>query len=153
MQPTFEESLSTPIIFEDSSIEMPIIFKVGDQLQIELVFEESLSNQLIFEDSSIDMPLTFSECYGIGDAPFDDKQYARQNGAWVEVTGGGGGASNWSQIQGKPFSTIDTNTLKVENNILKVFTTNNAEGDNTKPITSAGVHTIVGNINALLELI
>lgn len=49
---------------------------------------------------------------------------------------------------------IDNRTLVYdENNKLKVNTTDEAESDNTLPITSAGVHTIVGNIEALLEII
>ena len=42
-------------------------------------------------------------------------------------------------------------TLTYENGILSVNTTNQAEEDNTKPITSSGVHTIVGNIGAILD--
>ena len=63
------------------------------------------------------------------------------------------GSANWNEIADKPFSTLDENTLFVENNILKVNTTDNAEDDNTRPITSSGVNTIVGNINALLSTI
>lgn len=48
---------------------------------------------------------------------------------------------------------IDRNTLTIENNVLRVNTTNDAEEDNSLPITSAGVHTIVGNIEALLGAI
>ena len=44
-------------------------------------------------------------------------------------------------------------TLTYENGILSVNTTNQAEEDNTKPITSSGVHTIVGNIGAILDTI
>lgn len=36
---------------------------------------------------------------------------------------------------------------------LSVTTTDEAEGDNTKPITSKAVHTIVGNIDVLLSII
>ena len=63
------------------------------------------------------------------------------------------GSANWNEIADKPFSTLDENTLFVENNILKVNTTDNAEADNTRPITSSGVHAICGNINALLKTI
>ena len=52
------------------------------------------------------------------------------------------GSANWNKIAGKPFSTLDENTLFVENNILKVNTTDNAEADNTRPITSSGVNTL-----------
>ena len=63
------------------------------------------------------------------------------------------GSAGWNEITNKPFSTLDENTLFVENNILKVNTADNAEAGNTRPITSSGVNTIVGNINALLSTI
>jgi len=44
-------------------------------------------------------------------------------------------------------------TLKLENGILSVNTTNDMEQDNTLPITSAGVFATVGNIEALLKTI
>lgn len=44
-------------------------------------------------------------------------------------------------------------TLKLENGILSVNTTNDMEQDNTLPITSAGVYATVGNIEALLKTI
>ena len=61
--------------------------------------------------------------------------------------------SSWSQIGGKPFDTIDGNTLVNRSGALCVNTTDNAEQDNTRPITSSGVHVICGNINALLQTI
>ena len=45
------------------------------------------------------------------------------------------------------------NTLKLENGILSVNTTNDMEQDNTLPITSAGVFATVGNISAILDTI
>ena len=78
-------------------------------------------------------------------------------GAYVEsdlplpdVSSGGG---SWSQISDKPFNTIDGNTLVNRSGTLYVNTTDNAEQDNTRPITSSGVHVICGNINALLQAI
>lgn len=44
-------------------------------------------------------------------------------------------------------------TLKLENGILSVNTTDQMEQDNTLPITSAGVYATVGNIEALLKTI
>lgn len=44
-------------------------------------------------------------------------------------------------------------TLTYSDGILRVNTTNVAETDNTLPITSAGVNTIVGNIGAILDTI
>ena len=67
-----------------------------------------------------------------------------------EVSSGGG---SWSQISGKPFNTIDGSTLVNRSGTLCVNTTDNAEQDNTRPITSSGVHVICGNINALLQAI
>ena len=61
------------------------------------------------------------------------------------------GASAWSEITDKPFNTIDGNTLVNRSGTLYVNTTDNAEQDNTRPITSSGVHVICGNINALLQ--
>lgn len=52
---------------------------------------------------------------------------------------------------GVDFETDDT--LKLENGILSVNTTNQMEQDNTRPITSAGVYATVGNIEALLKTI
>lgn len=63
------------------------------------------------------------------------------------------GVGSWSQISGKPFDTIDGNTLVNRSGTLCVNTTDNAEQDNTRPITSSGVHVICGNINALLQAI
>ena len=67
-----------------------------------------------------------------------------------EVSSGGG---SWSQISEKPFNTIDGNTLVNRSGTLCVNTTDDAEQDNTRPITSSGVHVICGNINALLQAI
>ena len=67
-----------------------------------------------------------------------------------EVPIGGG---SWSQISGKPFDAIDGNTLVNRSGTLCVNTTDDAEQDNTRPITSSGVHVICGNINALLQAI
>ncbi len=44
-------------------------------------------------------------------------------------------------------------TLKLENGILSVNTTDQMEQDNTLPITSAGVFATVGNIEAMLKTI
>ena len=67
-----------------------------------------------------------------------------------EVSSGGG---SWNQISDKPFKTIDGNTLVNRSGTLYVNTTDDAEQDNTRPITSSGVHVICGNINALLQAI
>jgi hypothetical protein len=48
---------------------------------------------------------------------------------------------------------VGKNLSITEDGVLSVDTTNSAEQDNTKPITSAGVNLVVGNINALLAII
>ena len=49
------------------------------------------------------------------------------------------------------FTTDDTLTL--EDGVLSVNTADDVEADNTLPITSAAVHTTVGNIETILSLI
>lgn len=68
------------------------------------------------------------------------------------MDGQGGGASSWSDLTDKPFTTIGGN-LKVVGGALTVDTAEAVEEDNTKPITSAAVYTEVGNIAALLAAI
>ena len=80
----------------------------------------------------------------------DKGEYVESDLPLPEVSGGGG---SWSQISGKPFNTIDGNTLVNRSGALCVNTTDDAEQDNTRPITSSGVHVICGNINALLQAI
>lgn len=62
----------------------------------------------------------------------------------LENTGGSGGGGIY-------FETDETLTLK--NGVLSVNTADAAEQDNTLPITSAAVHTTVGNIELLLSRI
>lgn len=80
----------------------------------------------------------------------DKGEYVESDLPLPEVSGGGG---SWNQISGKPFNTIDGNTLVNRSGTLCVNTTDDAEQDNTRPITSSGVHVICGNINALLQAI
>lgn len=49
--------------------------------------------------------------------------------------------------------TVGKNLSITKDGVLSVETTDDAEQDNTKPITSAGVNLVVGNINALLAVI
>lgn len=49
--------------------------------------------------------------------------------------------------------TVDNQTLKLENGVMRVNTAPSVEENNTLPITSAAVYAEVGNINALLETI
>lgn len=49
--------------------------------------------------------------------------------------------------------TVGKNLSITKDGVLSVETTDSAEQDNTKPITSAGVNLVVGNINAILAII
>jgi hypothetical protein len=62
-----------------------------------------------------------------------------------EIGTGGGGGTTYNIGNG----------LKLEEstNTLSVDVANKAEQDNTKPISSSAVNTIIGNINVLLETI
>lgn len=55
--------------------------------------------------------------------------------------------------QGVAFTTDETLNLDPETGVLSVNTADVVEPDNTLPITSAAVHTTVGNIEILLSLI
>ena len=81
----------------------------------------------------------------------DKGEYVESDLPLPEVSGGGGSGGSWNQISDKPFNTIDGNTLVNRSGTLCVNTTDNAEQDDTRPITSSGVHVICGNINALLQ--
>ena len=83
----------------------------------------------------------------------DSGAYVESDLPLPEVSGGGGSGGSWNQISDKPFNTIDGNTLVNRSGTLCVNTTDDAEQDNTRPITSSGVHVICGNINALLQAI
>lgn len=62
----------------------------------------------------------------------------------MDPPGGGAGGGTY-----KPGENIEI----TEDGTINVLTTNEAEQDNTKPITSAGVFTVVGNIEAILKTI
>lgn len=86
----------------------------------------------------------------------DNGKYLRViDGRWAASQGsGGGGDTHWNDVIDKPFETLDSNTLTVDDaGVLRVNTTDDAEQDNTKPITSSGVHVILGNIDILLSQI
>jgi hypothetical protein len=65
--------------------------------------------------------------------------------AEIGVGGGGGGGTSYNIGNGLKLDE-STNTISVD-------VANKAEQDNTKPISSSAVNTIVGNINVLLETI
>ena len=52
-----------------------------------------------YETDITNLP-TLGTMSAVNDAPSDDKPYARKNGDWAEVTGGGGGDAVWGGISG-----------------------------------------------------
>ena len=79
------------------------------------------------------------------------------NGVWhfiPAVAGEGGGGivlpATKERLGGVK---VGENLTVTEDGVLSVDTTDDAEQDNTKPITSAGVNLVVGKINAILAII
>ena len=73
----------------------------------------------------------------------DITAYVRDGVLVVDTVGSGDGV---------PFK-IDDTLVWSEDGVLSVNTADTVEKDNTRPITSAAVHTTVGNIEVLLSLI
>lgn len=69
-----------------------------------------------------------------------------------EVEPHGPNFTTWNGLLDKPFSRVSDDFDVVEGS-LRIVKTDNVEPDNTLPITSAGVHREVGNIEALLSII
>ena len=73
------------------------------------------------------------------------------NGKVLRVVGG---KATWMPVEasgGVQFTTDETLSLK--DGVLSVKTAQEPEPDNTLPITSAAVHTAVGNIEIILQTI
>ena len=169
--------VSLPIDMVDNLVEVPEWFTEQDSFDITLFgkggtqevptnvvsLRLAKSNTLWMPDAPEPQPSWLAKIIDLNNHP----PIPGDNGYWMlwdtdrgtyvgsdlplpEVSGGGG---SWSQIRDKPFNTIDGNTLVNRSGTLCVNTTDNAEQDNTRPITSSGVHVICGNINALLQAI
>ena len=169
--------VSQPIDVVDSLVEVPEWFTEQDSFDVTLFGKSGnqevptnvvslrleKSNTLWEQDAPEPQPSWLAKIIDLNNHP----PIPGENGYWLiwdtdrgayvesdlplpEVSSGGGG---WSQISGKPFDTIDGNTLVNRSGTLCVNTTDDAEQDNTRPITSSGVHVICGNINALLQAI
>ena len=169
--------VSQPIDVVDNLVEVPEWFTEQDSFNVTL-FGKSGSKEV--PTNVVSMRLEKSNTLWEKDAPEPQPSWLAkvidlnnhpsipgQNGFWLiwdtdsgayveselplpEVSSGGG---SWSKISGKPFNTIDGSTLVSRSGTLCVNTTDDAEQDNTRPITSSGVHVICGNINALLQAI
>ena len=169
--------VSLPIDVVDNIVEVPEWFTEQDSFDVTLfgkngnqevptnvvALQLEKSNTLWEQDAPEPQPSWLAKVIDLNNHP----PIPGNNGYWLlwdtdrgayvesdlplpEVSSGGG---SWSQISGKPFNTIDGNTLVNRSGSLCVNTTDDAEQDNTRPITSSGVHVICGNINALLQAI
>ena len=172
--------VSQPIDVVDGLVEVPEWFTEQDSFDITLFGKSDTqevptnvvslrlekSNTLWEQDAPEPQPSWLAKIIDINDHPpapgahgywliWDTEQgaYVESTFPLPEVSGGGGSGGSWSQISDKPFNTIDGSTLVSRSGTLCVNTTDNAEQDNTRPITSSGVHVICGNINALLQAI
>ena len=169
--------VSQPIDVVDGLVEVPEWFTEQDSFDVTLfgksgtqevptnvvALQLEKSNTLWEQDAPAPQPSWMAKIIDLNNHPpvpgnngywllwdTDKGEYVESDLPLPEVSGGGG---SWSQISGKPFDTIDGNTLVNRSGTLYVNTTDNAEQDNTRPITSSGVHVICGNINALLQAI
>lgn len=169
--------VSLPIDVVDNLVEVPEWFTEQDSFDITLfgksgnqevptnvvALQLEKSNTLWEQDAPEPQPSWLAKVIDMNNHPpvpgnkgywllwdTDKGEYVESDLPLPEVSGGGG---SWSQISGKPFDTIDGNTLVNRSGTLYVNTTDDAEQDNTRPITSSGVHVICGNINALLQAI
>ena len=172
--------VSQPIDVVDNFVEVPEWFTEQDSFDVTLFGKSGSqevptnvvslrlekSNTLWEQDAPEPQPSWLAKIIDINDHPpapgahgywliWDTEQgaYVESTFPLPEVSGGGGSGGSWSQISDKPFNTIDGSTLVSRSGTLCVNTTDDAEQDNTRPITSSGVHVICGNINALLQAI
>ena len=172
--------VSQPIDVVDGLVEVPEWFTEQDSFDVTLFGKNGnqevptnvvslrleKSNTLWEQDAPEPQPSWLAKIIDINDHPpapgahgywliWDTEQgaYVESTFPLPEVSGGGGSGGSWSQISDKPFNTIDGSTLVSRSGTLCVNTTDDAEQDNARPITSSGVHVICGNINALLQAI
>ena len=172
--------VSQPIDVVDNFVEVPEWFTEQDSFDVTLfgtngsqevptnivALQLEKSNTLWEQDAPEPQPSWLAKIIDLNNHPpvpgnngywmlwdTDSGAYVESDLPLPEVSGGGGSGGSWNQISDKPFNTIDGNTLVNRSGTLYVNTTDNAEQDNTRPITSSGVHVICGNINALLQAI
>lgn len=172
--------VSQPIDVVDNFVEVPEWFTEQDSFDVTLFGKNSSqevptnvvalqlekSNTLWEQDAPYPQPSWLAKIIDLNNHPpipgdngywllwdTDSGAYVESDLPLPEVSGGGGSGGSWNQISDKPFNTIDGNTLVNRSGTLYVNTTDDAEQDNTRPITSSGVHVICGNINALLQAI
>lgn len=126
------EPTSTDTIYGHGRMELRL--RVNDMLGKSALFQTMCNKSLIFPD---------------GAKPPSDLPPGAENGQVLTWTQDG---AVWSDPKsaGVDFTTDETLTLDPETKVLSVNTAKAAEKDNTLPITSAAVHTEIGNIEVLL---
>ena len=72
------------------------------------------------------------------------------SGAYVESELAVSGGMGFATPDSAGIIKVGNNLAISEDGVLSVITTDTAQQDNTKPITSAGVYTLAGNIEVLL---
>lgn len=81
---------------------------------------------------------TLGTMAAVNDAASDSKTYGRKNGAWVEVTGGGGGSTDWGDIGGTLSDQTDLQDALDAKQDELTFDTTPTTGS-TNPVTSGGI--------------
>ena len=149
--------VSQPIDVVDGIVEVPEWFTQQDSFYVTLFGKSGSqevptnvvplrldkSNTLWEQDAPEPQPRWLAKVIDLNNHP----PIPGENGYWMLWD-----TDNGAYVESdKPFNTIDGNTLVNRSGTFYVNTTDNAEQDDTRPITSSGVRVICGNVNALLQ--
>lgn len=164
------DSVSVPIEIKDGLVEVPEWFTEQESFNATLLGTDGTkevptnivaiklekSNDLWVKDAPEPTPSWITKLIDLSDHP----PIPGSNGFWLlwDTDRGEYVESQLPVSEGMGFATRDTaGIIKVgenlsisEDGVLSVVTTDTAQQDNTKPITSAGVYTLAGNIEVLL---
>ena len=162
--------VSQPIDVVDNLVEVPEWFTEQDSFDVTLFGKSGTqevptnvvslrlekSNTLWEQDAPEPQPSWLAKVIDLNNHP----PIPGKNGYWLiwDTDKGAYVESELAVSGGMGFATPDSaGIIKVGNNltisedgVLSVITTDTAQQDNTKPITSAGVYTLAGNIEVLL---
>ena len=162
--------VSQPIDVVDNLVEVPEWFTQQDSFDVTLFGKSGTqevptnvvslrlekSNTLWEKDAPEPQPSWLAKVIDLNNHP----PIPGKNGYWLiwDTDKGAYVESELAVSGGMGFATPDSaGIIKVGNNltisedgVLSVITTDTAQQDNTKPITSAGVYTLAGNIEVLL---
>lgn len=163
-------SVSEPIEIQDGLVEVPEWFTEQESFNVTLFGTDGTkevptnvvavklekSNDLWVKDAPEPTPSWITELIDLSNHP----PIPGSNGFWLlwDTDQDEYVESQLAVSEGMGFATRDTaGIIKVgdnlsisEDGVLSVVTTDTAQQDNTKPMTSAGVYTLAGNIEVLL---